>query len=186
MEWSADSDPSTTHPMIRLPRLLVLALAALLVLSRPARSTEVSDGTIRGAITDSSDGALPGVSVTATSLDGGVLATAVTDGTGAYELQGLSAGQVRLSFHLDGFAAADALVTIEARQGKRHPQPAGIGGRHRNRCRRRQSCGLAAGFSHAASAGRDPGARSRSRLGLRTGKAGHDAGILRHDPLPSR
>jgi hypothetical protein len=73
----------------------------------------MSDGTIRGAITDSSDGALPGVSVTATSLDGGVLATAVTDGTGAYELQALSAGQVRLSFQLDGFAAADALVTIE-------------------------------------------------------------------------
>ena len=99
--------------MSRLPRLLVLALAALLVLSRAATSTELSDGTIRGAVTDSSDGALPGVSVTATSLDGRVLATAVTDGTGAYELQALSAGQVRLSFQLDGFAAADALVTIE-------------------------------------------------------------------------
>jgi hypothetical protein len=82
--------------------------------SKAASSTAMSDGTIRGAITDSSDGALPGVTVTATSLDGGVLATAVTDGTGAYELQALSAGQVRLSFQLDGFAAADALVTIEA------------------------------------------------------------------------
>src|SRR5262245_7498196 len=100
--------------MSRLPRLLVLALAALLALSRAATSTEMGDGTIRGSITDSSDSALPGVSVTATSLDGGVLATAVTDGTGAYELTALSAVQVRLSFHLDGFGAADALVTIEA------------------------------------------------------------------------
>ena len=114
MEWSADSDPRTKHPMTRLARLLVLALAALLVFSRAARSTEMSDGMIRGAITDSSGGALPGVSVTATSLDGGVLATAVTDGTGAYELQALATGQVRLSFQLDGFAAADALVTIGA------------------------------------------------------------------------
>src|SRR6185295_7976989 len=114
MQSSADIDPGTKHPMTRLARLLVFALAALLVFSRAATSTEMSDGTIRGAITDSSDGALPGVSVTATSLDGGVVATAVTDGTGAYELHALSPGQVRLSFQLDGFAAADALVTIEA------------------------------------------------------------------------
>src|SRR5262245_54481682 len=100
--------------MSRRPRLLVLALAALLAFARPAGSTEPIDGTIRGTITDSSDGALPGVSVTATSPDGRVLATAVTDQTGTYEIQTGSAAEVHLAFQLDGFAAAAAQLTIEA------------------------------------------------------------------------
>src|SRR5262245_39328127 len=100
--------------MSRRPRLLVLALAALLAFARPAGSTEPIDGTIRGTITDSSDGALPGVSVTATSPDGRGLATAGTDQPGTYEILTGSAPERHLACRMDGCAAAGAPLTVEA------------------------------------------------------------------------
>jgi carboxypeptidase family protein len=73
----------------------------------------IGEGMIRGAIVDNSDGALPGVTVVATAADGHVVATTVTDGTGAYELAALPAGAVRLTFQLDGFAPASVLVAVQ-------------------------------------------------------------------------
>ena len=93
-------------------RLLVFALFALSAICTVATAAEAAEGAIRGAITDSSDGVLPGVTVVATSTDGRVLATAVTDGAGEYELAALPAGEVRLTFQLDGFATAVASVAV--------------------------------------------------------------------------
>jgi Carboxypeptidase regulatory-like domain len=93
-------------------RLATLVLAVL-AFSSGAASTQAGQGTIRGAITDSSDAALPGVTIVATSVDGRAVATAVTDGTGTYELAALPAGQVRLTFQLDGFATADASAVVQ-------------------------------------------------------------------------
>jgi Carboxypeptidase regulatory-like domain len=99
--------------MHRFATTLVLAAIAVLAFSSRAASTAAGQGAIRGAIADSSGGALPGVTVVATSVDGRVVATTVTDGTGAYELSALPAGQVRLTFQLDGFATADASAAVQ-------------------------------------------------------------------------
>jgi hypothetical protein len=98
--------------MRRPLRTLVLTIFALHGLCSGALATETVQGAIRGAITDSSDGVLPGVTVVATSVEGRVLATAVTDGAGAYELGALPAGEVRLTFQLDGFATAVEPVAV--------------------------------------------------------------------------
>jgi len=98
--------------MRRPLRTLVLTIFALHGLCSGAVATETVQGAIRGAITDSSDGVLPGVTVVATSVEGRVLATAVTDGAGAYELGALPAGEVRLTFQLDGFATAVESVAV--------------------------------------------------------------------------
>jgi len=99
--------------MLRSFRLLVLALAVLFVAVPAATAADLAEGTIRGAVTDGSGGALPGVAVTATSIDGRVLATAVTDATGAYEFAALPVGQLRLTFQLDGFADGEASVAVQ-------------------------------------------------------------------------
>src|SRR5262249_41584087 len=101
----------TRNPMYRLPCMLVLALTAFFLVSGAA-SADISEGTIRGTITDGSGGALPGVTVTATSIDRQTLATTVTDAMGAYELPALPVGSVGLTFQLDGFATADASVAL--------------------------------------------------------------------------
>ena len=99
--------------MYRLPRLLAFALIALLVRSAVATAADAGQGVIRGAITDTSDGALPGVTVTVTAADGRVVATAVTDGTGAYLLESLPTEALRLTFQLDGFATASEAIAVQ-------------------------------------------------------------------------
>jgi hypothetical protein len=98
--------------MYRLAPMLVAALAASLAGAPQVSVAQPSRGAIRGAISDSSNGAVPGVTVVATVIDGRVVATVVTDGTGAYELTALPAGVVHLTFQLDGFATAHTAVAV--------------------------------------------------------------------------
>src|SRR5438046_7292481 len=76
----------------------------------------LSDGSggIRGTVTDSSGGALPGV--TARLLDGQrrTVTQAVTDSGGRYLLRGLAAGAYRIEFSLPGFSSAARAVDVEA------------------------------------------------------------------------
>ena len=59
---------------------------------------------------------LPGVTVVVTSIDGRVLATAVTDGRGVFAFDSLPAEPVTVAFELEGFspAAIDVTVTRDA------------------------------------------------------------------------
>ena len=70
-----------------------------------ATSAEAA-GRVHGVVSDGSGGVLPGVTVVATSGDGRVLATAVTDGTGSYALDALPADALTLTFELEGFSPA--------------------------------------------------------------------------------
>jgi hypothetical protein len=85
---------------------------ATLVLFRTAAFAETG-GAVRGAVTDDSGGVLPGVAVVATSADGHILGTAVTDAVGGYALTALPAGPVHLRFELEGFAADSVALAIE-------------------------------------------------------------------------
>ena len=99
---------------MRRSAVLIFAILAFLRLCSAAAAADAVTGTIRGVVTDTSDGVLPGVTVAARSMEGHVLATTVTDGAGAYELAALPAGDVRLTFQLDGFATAVDSVAVRA------------------------------------------------------------------------
>ena len=71
--------------------LAVLLTGSVPLALQPGQDA-AAPGAVRGAVTDGSAGVLPGVTVVAMAADGRVLATAVTDGAGAYALTGLPAG----------------------------------------------------------------------------------------------
>ena len=90
------------------------ALFVLLGLLFAASSTYAAGRSIRGVVSDESNGVLPGVTIVATSADGRVLATAVTDGQGRYVIGPLAAGRVTLTFQLEGFSRVAVPVEIGA------------------------------------------------------------------------
>jgi hypothetical protein len=67
---------------------------------------------LHGSVVDESGGVLPGVSVSAVSDDGRILATAVTDQVGRYAMDSLPEGAVRLTFELEGFSKAVGEATV--------------------------------------------------------------------------
>jgi len=94
-------------------RMLVFVTIALFGMCRAAAAAEAVAGAVRGAVQDDSGGVLPGVTVEASSADGRVLATAVTDEAGRYTFSALPAGAVRITFQLEGFAPAAGTVAVE-------------------------------------------------------------------------
>jgi hypothetical protein len=98
---------------MRVSAVTPIFLLALLLVGSTAAAGQPPQGAVRGAVTDSSGGLLPGVTVVATSRDGQLLATAVTDGSGRYMLRALPAGSVTLTFQLEGFAEVAATLAVE-------------------------------------------------------------------------
>ncbi len=76
--------------------------AAALLLS--ATTVFAQEATILGTVTDDTKGALPGATVTATSLDNGRIFTGVADERGDYRLRGLAPGRYKVQAELSGFA----------------------------------------------------------------------------------
>jgi hypothetical protein len=95
-------------------RLLVLALG--LCAGNVGFAQNSNSGDIRGTVTDSSGAVVPGVSVTVTNNDTGVIYKYVTNGTGLYDTNSIITGNYTLEFSKQGF------VTF-----KRGPVPLQIG-----------------------------------------------------------
>jgi len=108
MRLSAGTLASTT--------LAILMLCATPALAQP-------ESVVRGEVVDTSGGVLPGVTVLATSADGRVLATTVTNEQGRYVLSGLPAGPIKLTFRLDGFETANVELKIQPRSESWVAQP---------------------------------------------------------------
>jgi Carboxypeptidase regulatory-like domain len=64
---------------------------------------QVANGTIRGTARDSTGAVLPGVSVSAKSLDTGIVRSVVTDSLGTYQIINLPAKAYEVRATLDGF-----------------------------------------------------------------------------------
>ncbi len=93
-------------------RGLILVPAFALLVASHAFAQGIQTGTIRGAITDQQDRAVPGVTVTAASSALQQPRVAVTDGLGFYAMTALPAGTYELKFELDGFAVVAQTVTL--------------------------------------------------------------------------
>jgi len=94
-------------------RLSIQTLATgLLVLLAVCSTIAEADGRLHGVVADESGGVLPGVTVVATSADGRIVASVVTDEVGRYAIGALSVAAVRLTFQLVGFSTAVVDVAV--------------------------------------------------------------------------
>ena len=82
--------------MNRIGAALIAGLLAMVVMPAAASAQAGSTAQISGTVTDSSGGVLPGVDVTVTQTDTGLMRSAVTDATGGYTLPNLPVGPYRL------------------------------------------------------------------------------------------
>lgn len=91
-------------PGVEMVQAALIALALLVSPSRPASAQNLSNASIDGTVTDDSGGALPGVTVTASSPALQVKqVTTVTDAGGRYRLLDLPRGTYQINFDLAGF-----------------------------------------------------------------------------------
>ena len=103
-------------------RLLIKGVAFLLMVGVGAgltalRAQETSFGTILGTITDTSQAAIPGVSVTVTNVNTGIARHVDTDAVGAYRVGSLQPGTYTVRAEHAGFQvtqATDAIVHVAA------------------------------------------------------------------------
>jgi hypothetical protein len=84
------------------PRLVAALVAALLALPAAARA-QLPTASIRGVVTDSQSGVLPGVAVTATQKETGLLRSTITNEAGVYRLAALPSGTYEIVAELSGF-----------------------------------------------------------------------------------
>jgi outer membrane receptor protein involved in Fe transport len=90
-------------------RTLLLVVCLLLPISIFAQS---STGSVSGSVTDDSASALPGVTVTTENAATGATRSAVTNGTGYYQVGLLPPGRYTVTAALDGFQSVRRDVTV--------------------------------------------------------------------------
>jgi Carboxypeptidase regulatory-like domain len=107
-----------------MKRSWMLMLCGLaLGLAGSVHAQNSNSGDIRGTVTDSSGAALPGVSVTVTNNDTGVITKNVTNNDGLYDTNSILPGSYTLTFNKQGFdtvkrgrvALQVETITIDAR-----------------------------------------------------------------------
>ncbi len=93
--------------MLRLTIRCLLA-SALLACASVAAAQPAQTGTIAGSVVDASGGVIPGVTITAISLDRGFERTTVTDANGRFVFPAVPIGRYSVSATLQGFETAQA------------------------------------------------------------------------------
>src|SRR5262249_45850715 len=85
-------------------RELHAAVAAMLFLGLSAQAfAQSSNATVGGIISDATGALIPGVSVTATNTQTGIVTTAISNETGIYQFAALEPGNYKVSAELSGF-----------------------------------------------------------------------------------
>src|SRR5436309_15333928 len=64
---------------------------------------QTSNATLGGTVSDSTGALIPGVSVTATNIQTGIVNTVITNEAGAYQFASLQTGTYKISAELNGF-----------------------------------------------------------------------------------
>ena len=100
-------------------RLLPAWLAAVVLLIPSAARAQFDTATVLGNVMDEQGAAVPGASVTLTNVATGIVATAISESTGAYQFLNVRVGTYRIEAELQGFSKAvvpTVTVTVNARQ----------------------------------------------------------------------
>jgi len=98
-------------------RFLAAGLTLAVVIASPAVANAQSTlATLTGTITDASGGALPGATVTLTSVATGTERTVNSEASGDFKVPNLDAGIYTMTVKLQGFADASRQVELLARQ----------------------------------------------------------------------
>jgi Carboxypeptidase regulatory-like domain/TonB dependent receptor-like, beta-barrel len=98
------------------PRRTACALAiSSLVMAAPALA-QLPTGAIRGQIADAQGGVVPGVTVTITQAETGLVRTAVTNESGVYRIAGLPSGKYEVVTELQSFERRRANVDLALNQ----------------------------------------------------------------------
>jgi len=108
---------------------LLVATTLIACSTTLATAQGVQTGTIRGAVVDAQQLAVPGVTVTATSPALQGPRTTVTDTQGLFALAALPAGQYTLTFDISGFAKVERTVIVPLGLTIEHDvvlQPSGV------------------------------------------------------------
>src|SRR5207244_12569258 len=87
-------------------RLGVLPLALLVCFAVPVLA-QVSNAVVTGIVTDEQRGILPGVTITVTNAESGVVRRSVTEAYGRYRLGGIPPGRYTLKAELPGVASQE-------------------------------------------------------------------------------
>ncbi len=103
-----------TRLLIHFGRVTLMAMLPLIYCSLPVAGQTAA--TLMGVVTDPAQAVVAGVSIQALNLVSGRLATALTDASGQYRLEGLPPGSYRLATSRAGFAGAVRTVTLEGTQ----------------------------------------------------------------------
>jgi hypothetical protein len=94
-----------------------VSFGALILLLTNTTAFAQATAQLGGRVTDESGGVLPGVTVTVTQTDTGLIRNVVTDGNGAYVIPNLPTGPYRLEASLQGFrtyAQTDIVLQVGA------------------------------------------------------------------------
>ena len=83
--------------------VLGLALVSVFGFAHPGFSQESASSSILGQVLDSSQGALPGATVTVTDIGTAAQRVAITDAEGRFAIPGLRASRYALKAELQGF-----------------------------------------------------------------------------------
>src|SRR5213078_1991278 len=78
-------------------------VAAVLLCSSLASPVFAQNASVTGTVADSAGALIPGVEVTATNINTGIVATSISNETGAYNFASLQPGIYKLSASLPGF-----------------------------------------------------------------------------------
>src|SRR5262245_31996560 len=86
-----------------MKKAFAAALLLSAVLSFPNAFAQTTNATLGGTVSDASGALIPGVTVTATNTQTGIVTTLVTNETGAYQFASLQTGVYKISAELPGF-----------------------------------------------------------------------------------
>src|ERR1700742_4304614 len=104
--------------MMRIKHLLLLiTVLAIALATQVAVLAQKPAGALQGRVLDPSGAVIPQAQVTVTSASGTTV-SAVSDGTGSYQVRGLAPGEYTVNATTAGFAPFSSAVTVAAGQTK--------------------------------------------------------------------
>src|SRR5438034_6167578 len=109
-------NPDRVNGGDRMKGLFAGAVAVACLLFAMSGFAQVINATLSGTVTDATGALIPGVEISATETETGVVSTALTNESGTYQFPSLQPGPYRLSASLAGFQSQIFQITLGTSQ----------------------------------------------------------------------